>query len=83
MCGPMQLTTSGEQTMSAILASPGLAKLLLTPREAAQALAISERHLWGLTKAGTIKAIRLGRAVRYRADSLAQFAAEQENGGGK
>jgi len=52
--------------------------VLLTPREAAQALAISERHLWSLTKAGVVPAVRLGRAVRYRPAALAHFAEQQE-----
>ena len=43
--------------------------MLLTPREAAAALCLSERKLWALTKAGQIRAVKFGRAVRYdRAD---------------
>ena len=41
-------------------------KFLLTLREAAEALSISERYLRSLTKAGTVPCIRLGRSVRYR-----------------
>jgi excisionase family DNA binding protein len=44
--------------------------LLLTPRQAAEALAISPRKLWGLTAAGTIPAVRIGRLVRYSSDDL-------------
>ncbi|HWB14490.1 MAG TPA: helix-turn-helix domain-containing protein [Pirellulales bacterium] len=40
-------------------------RLLLKPDEAAAALAVSPRCLWGLTKAGEIPAVRIGRAVRY------------------
>lgn len=40
-------------------------QILLRPREAAERLAISERKLWSLTQAGEIKAIRIGRCVRY------------------
>ena len=54
-------------------------KLLLKPPEAAAFLAISERHLWDLTKAGMIPAIRLGRTVRDRRASLEKFAQEQES----
>lgn len=43
---------------------------LLRPREAALQLAISERTLWTLTKAGTIPCIRLGRSVRYRPSDI-------------
>lgn len=53
-------------------------QLLLTPREAAEALAISERTLWGLTQPrGSIPCIRLGRAVRYSTDDLRRWIEEQ------
>jgi len=48
-------------------------KLLLTASEAAQALAISERSLWTLTKGGRVRCVRLGRAVRYAPADLADF----------
>ena len=38
---------------------------LLTPREAAARLNISERTLWGLARQGAIAVVRLGRATRY------------------
>jgi excisionase family DNA binding protein len=38
---------------------------LLTPREAARTLAVSERTLWSLTRRGDVRAVRFGRAVRY------------------
>jgi excisionase family DNA binding protein len=40
-------------------------QLLIIPREAAKALAISERTLWQLTKDGAIPCVRIGRSVRY------------------
>ena len=45
-------------------------RLLLTPGEAAQALAISPRKLWALTDAGEIRRIRIGRSVRYDVGDL-------------
>jgi excisionase family DNA binding protein len=39
--------------------------MLLTSRQAARMLAISERTLWSLTKDGQIPAVRFGRSVRY------------------
>ena len=39
--------------------------LLLTPQQAAKALAISPRKLWGMTDSGEIPHVRLGRCVRY------------------
>jgi excisionase family DNA binding protein len=55
-------------------------KLLLTPREAAAALAISERTLWDLTDRGIICAVKIGRAVRYDPADLASFIARQKGG---
>ena len=50
-------------------------RLLLTPRDAAAALAISERTLWSFTAPrGPIPCVRIGRAVRYPVTSLAAFA---------
>jgi len=39
--------------------------MLLTARQAAAVLSISERTLWGLTDGGEIPVVRIGRAVRY------------------
>lgn len=44
--------------------------MLLTPRQAARALNISERTLWQRTKDGVIPAIKLGHLVRYSPDDL-------------
>lgn len=52
-------------------------RLLLTARDAAFALAISERKLWELTNCGTIKAVRIGTAVRYATATLEEFIADQ------
>ena len=40
-------------------------RLLIKPKEAALALAISERSLWQLTKDGSLPCVRIGRTVRY------------------
>lgn len=39
--------------------------LLLTARQTSRMLAISERSLYSLTKAGDLPAVRIGRSVRY------------------
>lgn len=39
--------------------------LLLTAKEAAKALSICERTLYGLSKRGELRVVRIGRAVRY------------------
>jgi excisionase family DNA binding protein len=53
---------------------------LLTPREAAEMLAISTRTLWTLTDRGEIAATRIGRAVRYQIDELRAFCARKKGG---
>lgn len=55
---------------------------LLTPKEAAASLAISERTLWQLTSEGRIAAIRFGRAVRYDPADLRAFIAARRCVGG-
>jgi len=47
--------------------------LLLTSREAADILTISERSLWSLTKRGQIVCVRIGKAIRYDAVDLVAF----------
>jgi excisionase family DNA binding protein len=39
--------------------------MLVSARDAAKLLAISERTLWSLTAAGEIPVVRIGRSVRY------------------
>jgi excisionase family DNA binding protein len=46
---------------------------LLTVKDAANYLAISERKLWSMTQTGEIPAVRLGRAVRYDINDLDSF----------
>ena len=55
--------------------------LLLNAREAAAALAISPRKLWGMTASGEIPLIRLGRSVRYPLDDLQCWIDGQKKGG--
>jgi hypothetical protein len=51
--------------------------LLLTAREAAQSLRISERHLWTLTDQGDIRCIRMNASKRYPIDELERYIARQ------
>lgn len=48
-------------------------RLLLNSRDAAKALAISERKLWELTNRGAVRSVKIGRSVRYRIDDLQAF----------
>jgi hypothetical protein len=43
---------------------------LLTAREAAGVLRVSERKLFSLTKTGAVPVVRFDRAIRYRRDDL-------------
>jgi excisionase family DNA binding protein len=49
---------------------------LATTKQAAHALAISERSLWVLAKRGSIPRVRVGSTWRYRWADLEQFAAD-------
>jgi excisionase family DNA binding protein len=40
-------------------------------------LSVSERTLWGLTKAGKVPFVRLGKAVRYPVHLLRKWLEEQ------
>lgn len=51
--------------------------LLLTSRETAACLRISERTLWTLTDRGDIQCIRMGAAKRYPTSELERFVASQ------
>jgi excisionase family DNA binding protein len=55
--------------------------LLLTPKQAAKALAISPRKLWGMTASGEVPHIRMGRSVRYPLHELQAWIDDRKNGG--
>lgn len=46
---------------------------LLTPRQAAKELGISQRKLWQLSNEGQLPVVRIGRSVRYRQSDLWEF----------
>ena len=48
-------------------------RLLLSPREAARALSISEKTLYNHREAGEIPFVRIGRAVRYSPEALREW----------
>jgi excisionase family DNA binding protein len=56
---------------------PNHPKMLLTSREAAELLSISERTLWTLTKAGSIAVVKIGGSKRYAISDLERFIANQ------
>jgi excisionase family DNA binding protein len=56
--------------------------LLVTSKDAASLLTISERTLWQLTRDGLLPVIRFGRTVRYDMADLRSFIAARRGGGG-
>jgi excisionase family DNA binding protein len=50
---------------------------LLTAQQAAKALAISPRTLWGMTASGGIPHMRIGRSVRYPVGDLHKWIDDQ------
>ncbi|HEY4313831.1 MAG TPA: helix-turn-helix domain-containing protein [Pirellulales bacterium] len=56
-------------------------QLLVTSKQAASMLAISERTLWQLTSDGHLPAVRFGRTVRYDLSDLRAFITSRRSGG--
>ena len=54
--------------------------LLWSLREAAEALGISQRKLWGMTDSREIPHVRLGRCLRYPVRELEQWINEHMEG---
>jgi len=52
-------------------------KLALRPREAAKALSVSTRTLWGWTRVGLVPHVRVGKAVLYPTDLLQEWLRQQ------
>jgi hypothetical protein len=54
--------------------------LLVSSRDAAAMLSISERKLWTLTNRGDLPRIKVDRTVRYAVDDLRNFIDRQRAG---
>lgn len=52
---------------------PTLEPLLLTARQAAKVLAVSERTLATYTKSGLLPVVRIGHSVRYSPEALREW----------
>ncbi len=55
--------------------------LLVSAREAARLLSVSDRTLWTLSHNGRLPRVTIGRAVRYSVDDLQAFIAASKEGG--
>lgn len=53
-------------------------RLAYSMREAAQAVGVCERSIWQAIKDGRLKASKLGRSVRIRAEELDRFLRDAE-----
>ncbi len=60
-------------------ATPSEDRLLLTPRETAKRLAISERHLFELTRTGQLPCVRVGRNVRCSVETIQKWVRDTES----
>lgn len=57
----------------------GTTKLLLTPNEAADQLAVSRTKVYELMAAGTLRSIHIGRLRRVPVDALRDFIVDMES----
>jgi len=73
--GTVSLLHNGNQMQT----SSNNEQWLLTSRQAAEALAISERTLWELTNRGDMPCVRLGRSVRYDPADLKAWVQEKKS----
>jgi excisionase family DNA binding protein len=63
--------------------SPARPVLLLSQRDAAHALNLSERTLFTLRAQGKLRAVRIGKAVKYDLEELRAFVARAKEGQAK
>jgi excisionase family DNA binding protein len=70
---PVSRTVQAPDAAPASAWLKDLTTLLVTPAEAARALRISPRTLWGLTDRGEVPCVRIGRAVRYDPRDLVAY----------
>jgi hypothetical protein len=59
-------------------------RLLLTARQAAESLSICEKTLWSITMPrGPLRAVKIGRSVRYSIQDLREFIEAANAAAGK
>ena len=61
------------------MTTAGATKLLLTPNEAAEQLAVSRTKVYELMAAGTLRSIHIGRLRRVPVDALRDFIGDMES----
>ena len=55
-------------------------KLLLTTRQAAEALQVCEKTVFNLTRSGQLRAVKIGSAVRYAVADIEAFIQSAKGG---
>lgn len=75
---PIAVNAAGAAELFGVSEKLLHADRLLTPKEAARALAIHPNKLWTLTNQGEIRSVRIGRAVRYDPADLRDFLEKQK-----
>ena len=69
----LSLYAMAHITPNLIVAQGPNGALLLKPKAAADALQVSERTLFDLERTGRLRALRIGRAVRYDVRDLVSY----------
>ena len=54
-------------------------RLLISPKEAAKLMSISERTLWNLTATGQLPCVKIGKIKRYSVNDIREFIEAQTN----
>jgi predicted DNA-binding transcriptional regulator AlpA len=67
---------------AATVQAPALPKLLLTQRQAAEACSLCGKSLYLAVKRGELRAVKIGRAVRYDPRDLAEWIDRMKGGVG-
>ena len=77
------MTDRAPDTPAADAGRDDMPRLALRPKDAARALGIGERKLWELTADRTsgIPVVRFGKAILYPVRELADWLAQQVEGG--
>jgi excisionase family DNA binding protein len=69
----MAAETLLQRQSEAVAARQAMPRLLLTQRQAAEACALCEKSLYLAVKRGELRAVKIGRAVRYAPADLAAW----------
>lgn len=72
-------TAAGDKRKGRTMVTVGGTKMLLTPVEAAEQLAVSRTKVYELMAAGVLRSIHIGRLRRVPVDALRDFIGDMES----